>query len=387
MSLESDRHGIASPAQSIAALQEVLGLVLRQVQIEARAVILAPDFTEKLGFARMLTRDVGHAEALAGRISYLGGKADIAGVRTAGCPRKGCASERGCFRQCCADILATTHRALPALHPIWDGPSCDILTGVAADQEAKLAAEAQASDWSENSAAEPLTPGRSAAFVNPSPPPDWSDKPPLTRMTVEFLHFLLTRTEIPTIELCCSIICEFPEKPWELTVDLARQIADEVRHAQSCLDRLDALGGRVGQFSADVRIWRMTAPVGPELRIAMHQRIGEWIGVDALAWWANVFAQHGDVQTGAMLLYMRAEEINHVGLGVRWLRRLAGSEEGVFALHAEAERLRLAAGEDIGSKGRYPFDEWACRQAGLTEREIDHLRTLAQPASSEALPA
>jgi uncharacterized ferritin-like protein (DUF455 family) len=284
--------------------------------------------------------------------------------------------------QCGADVVAIVNRALPALHPVWDGPSCDILARIAADQQAKLAADAQSSDWGETSATEPLLPGRSAAFANPLPPGGWADEPPLTRMTVEFLHFLLAQTEIPTIELCCSIICEFPDRPWKLTVDLAQQIADEVRHTQSCLDRLGALGGRVGQFSADLRIWRMTAPVGPELRLAMHQRIGEWIGVDALSWWANVFTEHGDAQTGAMLRFMRADEINHVALGVRWLRRLVGSEERVWALHAEAERLRLAAGEDIGSKGRYPFDEWACRQAGLTEREINHLRILAQPAPS-----
>jgi len=373
------------PERSVAVLQAVLAPLLRLVQIEARAVILAPEIPDKLRLARMLTSDIGLADALADRIAYLGGSGDIAAARLRGCPH-GCDGDRACFRRCCADILAIAHEALPRLHPVWDRPSLDVLEAIATAQHAKLGTAPddtpdETPDWAWDGLAgdAPLQPGRSLAFATPGPPPGWSDKPPLVRMTVEMLHFLLVQTEVPTIELCCSIICQFPGIPWKLSVDLAQQIADEVRHAQSCLDRLEALGGKVGQFSADLRIWRMTSPVGADLRLAIHQRIGEWIGVDALSWWADIFAQHGDSETGAMLKFMCADEINHVALGVRWLRALAGGEEAVWGLHAEAERIRLAAGEDIGSRGKYPFNEHACRQAGLTEREIAHLRALTQP--------
>ena len=351
-------------------MQDILRPLLRVIRLQAHSVISAAEFGTKLDMARVLVRDVGHADAIGARLAYLGGEPDIDGLRTeVGSDPNPCGP--GLLRQYRAEAAALARDAMPLLHRVWDGPTRDAL-GALADGPAGPAPDAPDMQ-------QPLLPGRIAAFANPSPPPGWADKPPLARMTVEFLHFLLAQTEIPTIELCCSIIHQFPDKPWGLTVDLAQQIADEVRHAQSCMDRIAELGGEVGQFPADLRIWRMTAPVGAELRLAIHQRIGEWIGVDALSWWASVFEAHGDATTGAMLRYMHADEVNHVGLGVRWLRRLAGDDDAVWALHAQAEQHRQAAGEDIGSRGRYPFDEAACRRAGLTALEIEHLRGLSQP--------
>ena len=68
----------------------------------------------------------------------------------------------------------------------------------------------------------------------------------------ERVHGILVG-ELQAMEGAGRTVCDFPEAPWEFTMDMARQVWDESRHVETYLGLLDHLGGR-GSIS-----WRNSA--------------------------------------------------------------------------------------------------------------------------------
>src|SRR3954470_732912 len=55
-------------------------------------------------------------------------------------------------------------------------------------------------------------------------------------------------TEMQSLEIAAQSLAEFPDAPWELRMQHARQCWDESRHASLVLRELLAHGGTVGEF-------------------------------------------------------------------------------------------------------------------------------------------
>src|SRR2546423_13912975 len=53
--------------------------------------------------------------------------------------------------------------------------------------------------------------------------------------------------EIQNAEIAAQTLVDFPDAPWELRMQLARQCWDETRHARMFLRRVIELGGRKGE--------------------------------------------------------------------------------------------------------------------------------------------
>src|SRR5215467_11940189 len=54
--------------------------------------------------------------------------------------------------------------------------------------------------------------------------------------------------EMQTLEIAAQSLADFPDAPWELRLQLARQCWDESRHTQILYRRLCELGGYKGEF-------------------------------------------------------------------------------------------------------------------------------------------
>lgn len=54
--------------------------------------------------------------------------------------------------------------------------------------------------------------------------------------------------EMQSIEIAAQSLADFPDAPWELRMELARQCWDESRHAGALLRRLKQMGGHKGEF-------------------------------------------------------------------------------------------------------------------------------------------
>ncbi|TDU04447.1 uncharacterized ferritin-like protein (DUF455 family) [Streptomyces sp. 846.5] len=201
------------------------------------------------------------------------------------------------------------------------------------------------------------------------------DAPPPTAVhdadaTAACVHGVLMATEIPTIEACGRAIADFPAMPWEFILDMARQAWDESRHAQMLYERMIQLGGRPGMDPVDLQIWEMTDDLPLELRLAVHQRTGEWLGVDGAIANAARLRDYGDHATAQLYDFITADEITHVAVGNKWVHRIAGSEARVLEIQEAALQRRLEFGETVNGSPRLAFNREVCERAGFTDREI-----------------
>lgn len=180
----------------------------------------------------------------------------------------------------------------------------------------------------------------------------------------------LVNLEIPTIELCCSLILEAATLPLDFVADMARQAWDEARHARLFWTRLDELGGTVEAFSASTSLWRMCRGQPIAVRLALHQCAGEWIGVDGAAWYRDAATREGDTATSALFDAVMRDELGHVRLGHRWLQRLCPDDADRAATRAAALGLRGAAGKSVDGSLAFPLNEALCRAGGLEDSDI-----------------
>jgi len=181
---------------------------------------------------------------------------------------------------------------------------------------------------------------------------------------------MLFNTEIPTIETCAALIYDFPEMPSAFFLDIASQISDECRHAEFCCLRIRDLGGKIGEYPCDHRLWNMQKGHPIEVRLAIHQRIGESIGIDAAIANMREYFSWGDVESAKVMSWIALDEINHVAIGNKWINFLVG-EERIGEIHRTAESIRASSGGNVNMLA-YEVTEWAYLRAGYTMREIDN---------------
>lgn len=184
-----------------------------------------------------------------------------------------------------------------------------------------------------------------------------------------FVHSTIFNIEIPATEVCARIIIEHGDAPWKLKLDMARQVYDEVRHAEILLARLTELGASVGDFPIDLRVWR-SFRAGESLaeQLMLQQRIGEGGGLDGGDLVRRNSEQQGDERTARIFEYINADEINHVRIGNKWIRYLLNHDEAAVS---ELERKACEKLVAIGCR-RPPLKPWVQgrRLAAFTDKDL-----------------
>jgi uncharacterized ferritin-like protein (DUF455 family) len=220
----------------------------------------------------------------------------------------------------------------------------------------------------------PESPARDSRFTIVSSPPSRPKNAQLSEKVIADMHINLMSLEIPTIEACSRNICDFPDMSWEFVQDMASQIWDEVRHAESCYQRIEYYGGLIGSYPVDLEIWNMASGLDLPTRLAVHQRLGESIGVDAALWSVNDLIESGDPHTANLYRFIAADEINHVAIGNKWIRRLASSDLEVEEIHSSAVTRRAEMSGKVDGPRPFPFHAWAAQTAGFSEDEIEFMK-------------
>src|SRR4029077_15082925 len=64
--------------------------------------------------------------------------------------------------------------------------------------------------------------------------------------------------EMGALEIAAQCLADFPDAPWDLRMQLARQASDESRHVAGLYRRLRQLGGRKGEFPIGNFEWAVT---------------------------------------------------------------------------------------------------------------------------------
>jgi uncharacterized ferritin-like protein (DUF455 family) len=370
-----------------------------------------PEIEAKILLADHLYRDAEAVEALRARIRELADdpspQVDPSDVTD--CPAQIVALSRaegtmprlyGMYAAVKEDLERRMRRHAAAAHPVADEPTLRLLLAMADDLRIQVAGAMEVMDQlrilfpaahTVHEAGEiwaglldqpgddkgyrhlyPSAPRRDHRFavVRDAPPPTSVHN---AEAVAACLHGVLMATEIPTIEACGRAIADFPRMPWEFVVDMGRQAWDESRHARMLYERMIQLGGRPGMNSIDLQVWEMTDGLPLDLRLAVHQRTGEWLGVDGAIANAGRLREYGDLVTAQLYDYITADEITHVAIGNKWVHRLAGSDARVLEIQEEALAHRSMFGETVNGTPRLPFNREVCERAGFTDREIADL--------------
>ena len=146
--------------------------------------------------------------------------------------------------------------------------------------------------------------------------------------------------EIGAIEIAAQCLVDFPDAPWDLQMQLARQAADESRHVEGLHRRLVELGGFKGEFPIFNFEWCVTN-TRPTLagRLAIQNRTFEAGQMDLLGTLRKLWREVGDDRTAELLEAILADEVNHVRFANRWIKKLAQENGRVLLEVAVAVRF------------------------------------------------
>jgi uncharacterized ferritin-like protein (DUF455 family) len=155
----------------------------------------------------------------------------------------------------------------------------------------------------------------------------------------EMIHRHMTN-EMTSVEMAAACVAEFPDAPWELRMELARQAYDEARHVRVLYRRLRELGGRKGEFPISTLEWNMTSAVDNlPGRITIQNRTLEAGAMDVMGGLSLALRKVGDDETADVLDGINNDEVSHVRFANRWIRRLAQQDRRVLMKMASAIRF------------------------------------------------
>jgi uncharacterized ferritin-like protein (DUF455 family) len=218
----------------------------------------------------------------------------------------------------------------------------------------------------------------------------------------EMVHRHMTN-EITSLDIAAECIAAFPDAPWELRLELARQCWDEARHVRALRRRLVELGGRKGEFPISVLEWTITCAIDNLVgRLAVQNRTLEAGAMDVVGGLSQSLRAAGDDTTADLLDGINNDEVQHVRFANRWMKRWAVEEPRALMQMARAIRFLTAAnamfqievGGEVNAVGhrlaspeqRVPaVNVEARRRAEFSEDEIHEI--LRQAGYRSLLPA
>lgn len=196
-------------------------------------------------------------------------------------------------------------------------------------------------------------------------------------------------TEVQSLEIAAQTLAEFPDAPWDIRLDHARQCWDEARHAAAIADRLRAQGGFAGEFPIINYDWGVACAVDTlAARIALQNRTVEAGEMDLLRALRDAWRKIGDIETAQVMDAILADEVQHVRFANLWLKaemkrnprvlievgRAIDYLKTVTAAFTPEADMTNAAGIAIGSLDRtFAVNESDRALAGFSAAEIGAL--------------
>jgi hypothetical protein len=143
------------------------------------------------------------------------------------------------------------------------------------------------------------------------------------------LHGIFTG-EIQAMEAAGRTLFDFPDAPWEFQLDMARQVWDESRHTEIFLRLLQYLGAEAGDYVETEILWRCTQTDDPAARVAGINRGLEGLACDVFEQIIRLAQRNGDEVIERAVDYVLADEITHVRMGSKWMRKLTEGDPERF---------------------------------------------------------
>ena len=202
---------------------------------------------------------------------------------------------------------------------------------------------------------------------------------------LQFFHRQMNE-EVDSLEASAQTLVDFPDSAWELRLALARQCADEARHAVAYRAQVERRGGHVGQFAVMNFQYRIiSARTDVISRLVIQNRSFEAGGLDAIAYGVEEAHRSGDHELAEFYEAQLADEIAHVRFANQWIRKALKDDPRTLlrmgvSLGAAAEAFRQVMGAEGTEGADYPAAVQARLDAGFTEEEVHQTIELASKA-------
>lgn len=200
---------------------------------------------------------------------------------------------------------------------------------------------------------------------------------------LEFFHRQMNE-EAAVLENAARSLWQFPEADWELRMWLARQCADEARHAHNYRRLYLKRGGRIGQYPVLSFQYRVLGRVDSLIgRLAVENRTFEADGLDAVTHAIVEAHEAGDVELAAMYDAQQADEIVHVRFANDWIKaEITRNPRSLMdmgrALALAARGFQQTFGRDGARVSKYGVAEELRSKSGFSPDEIDSAVTLTE---------
>ena len=186
-------------------------------------------------------------------------------------------------------------------------------------------------------------------------------------------HHIMANHELQALESMAWLLIAFPDAPAEFRQEVAHVMFDEQRHTRMHIGRLETMGLKFGDKPVNGQVWLRTTSSRSLLDYLARLPLAfEGGNLDLSLEFAERFESAGDSKSASVMRAIHEDEITHVSLGVRWLRKLkpAGqSDWDAFTSHlGERMKPRMARGKDFQREARI--------KAGLDEDSIRKLEEI-----------
>ena len=133
--------------------------------------------------------------------------------------------------------------------------------------------------------------------------------------------------EVETTDRMGKMLAEFPDLPWEMRMNLAHQMWDEARHIEIVAKAIEEeLGGELGYGPWSLVWWWMQNESDPLKRIAVTNCWAEANLMHTLKEWRAKARERGYTRIAELSDYLQADELMHVKMATKWVRRLVEND-------------------------------------------------------------
>lgn len=137
----------------------------------------------------------------------------------------------------------------------------------------------------------------------------------------------LINGEFITVERLGRMLAEFPEQPWEMRFEIAKQVWDEARHGETLIRRLREFGAGFGDYPLNYWGWEVDVNrPDPLERLAISNTVFESEASKYMNHWIAAAHKTGDEESARLLEFLLMDEVTHVQLGRKWIDELTKND-------------------------------------------------------------
>ena len=183
------------------------------------------------------------------------------------------------------------------------------------------------------------------------------------------LHFFANH-ELLAIELMALCLLKFPDAPIPFQKGLVHTITEEQEHFRLYKERLEELGGEIGEVPVNGFFWDCLSGMNDPMDFVVGMSMTfEQANLDHCVHYGKLFSDVGDTRTVEILEQVYKDEVRHLRHGLHWFRKWKAPEQADFFVHEKSLSLPMSL---MRAKG-LTFDREGRIQAGFEKEYIEPL--------------